>query len=182
MYFEPQKNNLMEFSATLYRYFLNKEKPVFLCVGSDKFVADSLGPIVAEMLKKQYNIDTYVYGGIDYNVNANNLMQVVNYVETIHSQNPIVVIDATLGPNVGQVVINEGVFAGLGKCIPTCKIGQLSILGVVERKVAKFNLNSTRLHTVIKMAEFISLGCYIAFEKFNREQRMNKKVKTVLQI
>ena len=74
-----------KFAYSLLNKLRGKEMPVFLCVGSDKFVCDCLAPIVAEMLTKKYNIPAYVYGGLDYNINASNLTQAKNYIETIHS-------------------------------------------------------------------------------------------------
>lgn len=143
-------------------------KPVFLCVGSDKFVCDSLAPIVAEKLRHEYNLDAYIYGGLDYNINANNLMEAVNYVETMHEDSPIVLIDATLDNEVGKIKLNGGAYAGLGRCLPIRKIGAISVLGIVGRKNADFNLNSTRLKLVIDMANFISLGCFLAVYHLNK--------------
>lgn len=137
-------------------------KPVFLCVGSDKFVCDLLAPIVSEMLTKKYNIDAYVYGGLDYNINAHNLAQAINYVETEHPHSQIILVDATLGDNVGNVIITTGSFAGLGKVLPIRKIGNFSILGVVNKKVKTFDLNSTRLKLVLDEARFISKGIAMA--------------------
>ena len=151
----------------LKRLHLGK-KPVFLCVGSDKFVCDSLAPIVGEILTKKYNIDAYVYGGLDYNINAYNLTQAINYVETEHPYSQIILIDATLGDNVGKVVITSGSFAGLGKVLPIRKIGDFSILGVVNKKVKTFDLNSTKLKLVLDEAKFISKGIAMAVDEHAR--------------
>lgn len=168
MFFDLSKNECFKFAHELYKKMKKYGKPVFLCVGSDKFVCDSLAPIVAETLRQEFNIDAYVYGGLDYNINANNLMESVCYVETVHPHSPIVLIDATLGDEVGKVSLNDGSFAGFGRSLPIKKIGTLSILGVVARKGKDFNLNSTRLKVVLDMARFISLGCHLAVEQLNK--------------
>lgn len=166
MEYLKSKEDLFEFSYELLNKIKNSGKePVFLCVGSDKYVADSLAPIVAEILKKEYNLKSFVYGGLDYNVNGTNLMECVSYIETIHPDNMIIVIDATLDKNIGDVYIREGCFAGMGNCLPIKKLGAISILGVVGRKVANFNLNSIRLKVIMDMARFIALGCYLAVNK-----------------
>lgn len=167
MGYKNDTEELKQFALELYRKIKRNGRPVFLCVGSDKFVLDSLGPIIAEKLKKQYNINAYVYGGLDFNVNANNLMQVVNYIETEHPNSFLILIDATLGDNVGEVELRNGSFAGLGRCLPIKKIGLCSILGVVAKKSHDFNLNSTRLKTVVDLAEFITKGCAMVISYYD---------------
>ena len=158
----------------MYRELCKTNCPIFLCVGSDKFVIDSLAPIVAEKLKLEYNVPAIVYGGLSYNINRSNVMEAVNYIETMHSNSSIILIDASLGDNIGEIELKKGVFAGLGRCIPNRKIGNISILGIVGRKVADFNLNSTRLRYIVDMADFIAKGCYLAINKWYRKLNENK--------
>lgn len=136
--------------------------PVFLCVGSDKWVCDSLAPMVAELLRKEYNVRGYVYGGLQYNINAHNLMEAVNYIESVHGDGSCILIDATVGENVGTIQMTEGSFAGMGRCLPIRKVGGISILGVVARGKRDFRLNSVRLGGVVALSRFIAKGCYLA--------------------
>lgn len=163
--FNRNNEDLKRFALELLRNLRKDKWPVFLCVGSDKFVCDSLAPIVAEILRKKYNINAYVYGGLDYNINANNLMEAVNYIETEHPRSTLILIDATLGDEVGQIRLSNGSFAGLGRRLPIKKVGQLSILGVVGKRTKNFDLNSTRLRLVTDLAQFISKGCAMAVWK-----------------
>lgn len=158
-----------KFAYSLLTKLRGKEMPVFLCVGSDKFVCDCLAPIVAEMLTKKYNIPAYVYGGLDYNINATNLTQAKNYIETMHSKNPIVLIDATLGENVGKVILSSGGYAGMGKILPLKKVGDLSILGVVG-KTYNFDLNSTKLGTILNEAKFIARSVAFVCAQLQKEK------------
>lgn len=161
-FYDNNRDSLKEFVYELVRNIRGKDIPVFLCVGSDKFVCDSLAPMVGEILKKRYNVPAYVYGGLDYNINADNLCEAVNYVETVHPHSTLILIDATLGNEVGKIKISSGSFAGLGRELPIRKIGQVSVLGVVGKKENKFYLNSTRLKVVTDLADFISKGCAMA--------------------
>lgn len=154
-------DQLFQFGKDILSKIQGREKPVFLCVGSDKFVCDSLGPIVAELLKHEYDIPAYVYGGFDYNINACNVTEAIAYIETIHAGSPIILIDVTLGENVGEVVLKEGCYPALGKTLPIRKVGTISILGVVGRKVANFSLNSTRLKVIMELSRFIAKGCFL---------------------
>lgn len=162
--FENNIDGLKSFALELLRNLKPSGRPVFLCVGSDRFVCDSLAPMVGELLKKRYNIPAYVYGGLDYNINAQNLITAVNYVETCHPHSTIVLIDATLDSDVGKIRLSNGSFAGLGRELPIKKIGQVSVLGVVGRKCKNFDLNSTRLRVVTDLAEFIAKGCAMCVE------------------
>ncbi len=173
--FDLGLDNLKKFSVSLLRLLRGKEMPVFLCVGSDKFVSDSLAPIVSEMLTKKYNIPAYVYGGLDYNINATNLTYAINYIETMHPHNPIVLIDATLGEDVGKIKLTSGGFAGLGKIIPIRRVGDISILGVVGRKSQNFDLNSTRLKLILEQAKFISLGVAFVTRELFKEKEYRKE-------
>ena len=158
------REDLKKFAYQIFSKISTEERPVFLCVGTDKLVVDSLAPIVGELLTKKYNIYAYVYGGLDYNINAENLSSALNYIEVEHPTSQIILIDATLGENVGKVLITEGCFAGLGRVLPIRKIGNFSILGVVERKGKSFLLNTTRLKVVVDLAKFIAKGIAMAID------------------
>ena len=168
--FELNCVDLKNFAYNIYKKLQSKARPVFLCVGSDKFVCDSLGPIVAEMLTKKYNIDSYVYGGLDYNINANNLSQAINYIETEHPTSQIILVDATLDDNVGRVLLTHGSYAGLGKVLPIKKIGNFSILGVVNKKTKTFDLNTTKLKVVVDLSKFIAKGIAMAVDEFSKRK------------
>lgn len=160
--FDNNLDGLKSFAYELVGSLRGNKNPIFLCVGSDKFICDSLAPMVAELLRKQYKINAFVYGGFDNIINAHNLTEAVNYIETFHPNSTIILIDATLGENVGKIRFTKGSYAGLGRSIPIKKIGDYSVLGVVGRNGKNFNLNSTRLKLVDSLAKFIAKGCAMA--------------------
>ena len=55
----------------------SENKPVFLCVGSDKVLGDCVGAYTGELLSKKYHINAFVYGNLDNSVNANNLEKTI---------------------------------------------------------------------------------------------------------
>ena len=164
--FNLKKDSLKSLAYELLSIYRKEGMPVFLCVGSDKFVSDSLAPIIAEKLKKEFNIRAYVYGGLDYNINAHNLVGAINYIETEHPHNVIFLIDATLGENVGHVRLTRGSYPASGKCLPIKKMGEYSILGVVGKNSARFDLNSTRLKLVMQLSDFISSAIAISLRYY----------------
>ena len=142
---------------------LNKEnkKPIFVCIGSDLVLGDSLGPLIGTMLKNN-NLRTYVYGTLNAPITAKE----VEYASSLKSMHPgsvIVSIDAAVGSpeDVGLIRIrNKGLKPGLGVNKNLSEIGEMSIIGVVASKSAEnYNLfNLTRLNLVYKMAEVIVGG------------------------
>ena len=161
--FIPAKSqNLKDLAYAIYSQIYSHKKPVFMCVGTDKVVADSLAPIVAEILRKKYTINAFVYGGINHNINATNLIECYNYITTIHSESHIVLVDAGLGDNVGCVSVGSGAYAGLGKNLPNIKFGNTSILGIVGSSSRDFNLHTVKLKQILDMAEFISKSIAMA--------------------
>ena len=45
------------------------KKPLFICVGSDLMLGDSLGPLVGTLLKKN-KVSSYIYGTLNYPITA----------------------------------------------------------------------------------------------------------------
>lgn len=156
------KSDVKDLAFKIYKEMDKKTVPVFVCIGCDKFVCDSLAPIVAENLKYKYGVCAFVYGGLDYNITAENLTEALNYITTLHEGAQIVVIDATLGETLGEIKLTKACYPALAKTLPRRQVGDLSILGVVGKKTADFNLNSTRLKVVVNMAHDISLAIAMA--------------------
>lgn len=155
-------DNIKDLAFEIYTRLNKATVPIFVCIGCDKFVCDSLAPIVAEKLKHEYNISAFVYGGLDYNITASNLMECMNYIEAQHDGAQIITIDATLGENLGEIKLTKSCYPALAKGLPKRKIGDFGILGVVGKSSADFNLNSTRLKVVMNMADDISKAIAMA--------------------
>ena len=161
---KAKKENIFVLAECIKNKIYLDKKPVFMCIGSDKYIADSLGPMIGEILKRKYNIQAYIYGNLDYNINATNLVACYNYIKTIHPQSQIIAIDATLGDNIGEIIIGDGAYAGMGKNLPLQKYGDWSILGVVAQPCSDFRLNSVRLQTIVLLSEIISCALNIALD------------------
>lgn len=139
---------------------LNNLNPLFLCVGTDKVISDSLAPIVAELLKHKYKIKNKVVGDLIYNINSKNLKNAVSEIKKKYPYNTIFLIDSTLGSfeDLGDVIFKKdgSIAGGLNGHIE--KIGEYSILGISSCYGAtnKILLNGTRLSLILKMANFIA--------------------------
>jgi len=137
--------------------FLNNDV-VFVCVGTDRFTGDCLGPLVGDMLQAK-GIPN-VYGTIDQPVHAINIAEVLDVVARNHPEACVIGIDASLGraKSVGQIAFWDKALepgSGVGKDLPP--VGQYAITGVVN--VSGFNehvvLANTRLSLVWSLAESI---------------------------
>lgn len=154
-----EKNNIL--SEKLKEY-LGNSKPIFVCVGSDLVLGDSLGPLVGTMLK-QNNLNAYIYGTLNFPITAKEIEYAKKYIKIMHKNSKIIVIDASIGDieDVGTVKIkNSGIKPGLGVNKDLECIGDVSIIGIVASK-SKENINLynlTRLNLVYKMAEVICNG------------------------
>ncbi|HHW57508.1 MAG TPA: spore protease YyaC [Clostridia bacterium] len=137
---------------------------VFLCIGTDKFITDSLGPIVGNLLIKSLPSNYYIYGTLKSPVHAMNLEENIKYIKKRHPHSKIIAIDASLGDkeNIGKIAIKKAPLypgKGVGKILPP--VGDISIVGIVE-VYDSLLVNSTRLGFVFDIAEIIANGIYYA--------------------
>ena len=133
------------------------ERPVVLCIGSDRVTGDCLGPIVGQMLVEK-NANAYVYGTLARPVTALNLEEAVQHIKAEHSEKKVLAIDSSVGRNqdVGKIRVSFGSIApgsADGKKLP--KVGDVSITATVTdpRKVP---LSAVRLGTVYALADRIA--------------------------
>ena len=159
------------------------KKPIFVCVGSDLVLGDSLGPLVGTLLKKKKN-NAYIYGTLNMPITAKEVEYAKTYIKQMHPNSTIIAIDAAVGlsEDVGIIrVTNKGLKPGLGVDKNLGVIGDISIIGVVAEKSNKnYNLfNLTRLNLIYKMAEkisnaigdFVNLFTNTQFSIYNEENK-----------
>lgn len=151
-----------ENSQTLAETLAKKlQNPVFMCIGTDKVFADSLGPRVGSMLNARLQVPRYVYGLNERNITAENLAYCYDFIRRFHPSNQIVVIDAAVGTadQLGNVQLCDGGIvpgAATNKNLP--EVGDVSIVGIVaERGMSDFyTLNTAKEQLVNKVAGFIA--------------------------
>lgn len=146
-------------SRKLYDICKSYSDIIFVFIGTDCNLGDSLGPLCGEMLKKT-NKKCFIYGSLKNTITAKDVPYVSEYLKNAHPSSFVVAIDAALGNknDVGKIKITDkGVKPGLGvnKILPT--IGNASIVGVVGEKNDTHNMASVmRLGQVFSMAKKIS--------------------------
>jgi putative sporulation protein YyaC len=131
---------------------------VFLCIGSDRYTGDALGPLVGTYLEEKSNC--IIYGSLECPVHAGNLVETINLINQKFYHPIIIAIDACLGKynEIGNMEIWEGgLHAGIavGNRLPC--VGHISIVGVVNAggQIGYIDLQSTPLSIVIKLSKVI---------------------------
>ena len=138
--------------------------PVIVCIGSDLSVGDSLGPVTGTKLKEKLKgLNVYVYGTLAKPITAHEVKYTNQFIKNTHPDSTVIAIDAAVGVagDIGLIrVAKRGLKPGSGANKKLCKVGDVSVMGIVaERSVFNYSLfSSTRLNIIYKMAEIIAEG------------------------
>ena len=120
--------------------------PVIVCIGSSGVVGDSLGPMVADLLRAVHKLPAYVYGGLRRPVNGLNYRRYKEFLLNRHPENFVIAVDACVGAekDVGTIKYSAGgLRAGGALNKDLGKIGDIGILGVVAATLASIVSNLT---------------------------------------
>ena len=160
-------NSYMEISNKIKKYIT--DDTVIICVGTDKCIGDSLGPIVGSILIEK-NFSLPVFGTLQSPIHALNIEEKLNYINKLHPNALIIGIDACLGEenSIGEIHIRDYPIhpgKGVGKSLP--EIGHISIIGIVDSSDSAvfFTNRSIRLYLIMEMAKVISNALISAYSK-----------------
>lgn len=154
------KEKLVEHLSLLLKYQegLHLRPLVVLCIGSDRYTGDALGPLVGTYLEE--NTQFNIYGTLEQPVHAGNFVETLNVINHLHHHPIIIAIDACLGKSheIGNIEIWQGGLAAgiaVGNRLPT--VGDISIIGVVnaQSQIGYLDLQSTPLSKVMKLSKVI---------------------------
>ncbi len=148
---------------------------LIVCIGTDRFIGDSLGPLTGTLLSK-LELQIPIFGTLENPIHAVNLRRAMTQINNSYKNHKIIAIDACLGSSksVGYIHVKEGSIQpgkGVGKSLS--KVGDYSIIGVVDEAVESgdseyenyIRINNVRLGLVMKMSETIAKGIYAAFRQ-----------------
>lgn len=133
-------------------------KVILLCIGSDRYIGDALGPLVGSYLEE--HTSCLVYGSLDQPVHAGNLVKVIDEIYKQEDQPIVIAVDACLGNHneIGSIEIWEGSLeAGIAVGTRLPCVGDISIIGVVNGigRIGYLDLQSTPLSIVMKLSRSI---------------------------
>ncbi|MBP2653805.1 MAG: putative sporulation protein YyaC [Firmicutes bacterium] len=140
---------------------VNTRPLVYLCIGSDRYTGDALGPLVGSYLE-EHGVGN-IYGSLDNPVHAGNLVDTIDEIAKKYNNPLIIAVDACLGKlgEVGNVEAwSGGIEAGIavGNRLPC--VGDVAVIGVVNTggQMGYLDLHSTPLSIVVKLSKVISIS------------------------
>ena len=157
------------------------KKMMILCIGTDKVIYDSYGPLVGrELIKYDFGDTINIVGSTKNTLNALNLERFINEHKKEINNSLVICIDAMASNNypIGSVIIrDDGIIPGAlyNKKIP--KIGDISICGIVGNKFSIMD-NEVKLDTIMDMRDITIDALLIAIEEIIiNENLINRKIK-----
>lgn len=167
-YINEKKNSASSELACLLKKCIAKvDRPwneiIFICIGSDRITGDSLGPLIGHQLSKYHWKNIHICGTLDHPIHALNLEETLENLKKRHPSALFIAVDASLGSkkHIGFITVGNGSIcpgAGVHKSLPA--VGDIFITGIlnVSGTFEHLLLQTTRLSTVVQMAETISSG------------------------
>jgi len=155
----------IEYLTNHFRSLLKfNEKIDIVCIGTDRLIPDSLGPMVGTMLSENLALDRVkVIGTLESPLHALNIRKRIK--KEIEKDAIIIAIDANKGDKVGEIqIVNKPISPGKGFLKSLPQIGHISILGTTWERGLEKDIydHKIRLGEVYKMSRIISTAIFLA--------------------
>lgn len=131
--------NPIEFKNLLLKASKEEKEVVIICIGSDKYIFDSFGPVLGQLIKEKRLLNIKVYGTLDNPIHALNLQKEFEIIRNKHKNSFIIGVDASVTTkNISERIafLNKSIEPGLAfnkKLIP---VGDCSIIFRVSKEEA----------------------------------------------
>ena len=124
--------------------YIETSQLIFLCIGTDKVMGDSFGPLVGYKLKYLYKNqeNIKVIGSLDNIICIHNISKIINYIENKYKKSFVIAIDAAISNkmDLGKILVSKE-----------------------SMNNPKYNfklLQNTSLNLVMNMADLVVQGIY----------------------
>lgn len=169
---DPLASTLVGSRLTTLLTQLSSSPPLLLCIGSDKVIGDSLGPLVGSFLKKATKKAIPIYGSLEMPIHALNLKEVNREIRLRYPDRTVIALDASLGTpgHLGYITVSPGsLYPGAGVEKSLDAVGDICITGITapEGRFPHLALQATSHSTIIDMAQPISAGILQALQSFS---------------
>ena len=149
---------------------LEISKLIFLCLGTDKIIGDSFGPLVGYKLKKFFdgNENIEVIGDLENIVSLSNVERIIENINSTYEIPFIIAIDSALSNRIkiGNIIVSNskmnvaGIFEN-----KRIYVGDVSIKGVVSKDLRNVEnnlrlLQNIPLSFIMNMADIVSQGIH----------------------
>lgn len=146
------------------------DKVLVICIGTDKYICDCLGPLVGSLLVEA-KIPVKVFGVLDNPIHSGNLEAVIKEIKDSLPKYKIIAIDGYLGneEDIGTIRFKEGsINPGAAVSKKHSSIGDYSIEAIIEKnEVSDYLLElPLRLRYIYKMASVIREAFKYAYNDY----------------
>lgn len=147
----------MNFKAVI-KEIRTQEKPiVFMCIGTDKHVWDSIGPLVGSILK---DIDILSYGDLNDPITAISVVHMEKSIKKAHPNHCIIAIDASITDDMSKhktiEITRGGIKPGNGVGRDIKRVGDYSLL---------YNIHSDKVDDKRIRNPYNGAKCLVSFIK-----------------
>ena len=171
------ESNNREFAYDLANIIIKRNKPIlFLCIGSNKIVWDSIGSITGHLLKNYYQINSTVVGDTSQPVVSKNLHQTIANIKTEYYDHTIIVVDSAISSLVNLYTINLNNFGLYADSLNTkIFIGDVSIsCNTWLHGMHRYLITPAHeKQMVFRLSNFISSGIYKALKIVEKYHQYN---------
>ncbi len=167
---EIYNNFVQDFSIILREKTKDLEisKLIFLCIGTDRVIGDSFGPLVGYKLKYLFNDEEKieVIGDLGNTICLHNISKIINNIKSKYEEAFLIAIDAAISDkmDIGKIVVSKNCI-NVGKAFnrKNIYVGDMSIKGIVSKdlKYSKYNfklLQNASLNLIMNMADVVAQG------------------------
>jgi len=167
---ELYNNFVQDFSIVLREKIKDLEisKLIFLCIGTDRIIGDSFGPLVGYKLqhffKDEENIK--VIGSLNNIICMHNISRIIDEISNTYPDSFLIAIDAALSNknNIGKIIVSKNsIDVGSSFNRKGIYVGNVSIKGIVSKNLnnPKINfklLQNTSLNLIMNMSDCVAQG------------------------
>ena len=167
---ELYNNFVQDFSIVLREKIRDLEisKLIFLCIGTDRVIGDSFGPLVGYKLECLYKDEENikVIGNLNNIICTHNISKIISNINATYPDSFLIAIDAALSNtnSIGKVIVSKkslNIASGLNR--NNTYVGDVSIKGIVSKNMnnPKYNfklLQNTPLNLIMNMADAVVQG------------------------
>lgn len=155
-----QDNNASIVLGKFLKEILNlHDKVLVICIGTDKYICDCIGPLVGSQLIES-NIPVKIFGMLDNPIHSQNIENSIKEITYSFPGYKIIAIDGYLGneEEIGLIRFKEGsINPGAAISKKHTSIGDYAIEAIIEKKEVSDDLLKLplRLRYIYKMASII---------------------------
>lgn len=162
----------IEYLADHLKLFLKADQKIsILCIGTDRIIPDSLGPMIGTILSENIILDDIkIIGTLESPLHALNMKKRIK--RELEKDGLVIAIDANKGNRVGEIqVLDQPISPGKGLRKKLPQVGHLSIVGTTLENGELNDIydHKIRLGDIYKMAKTISSSLSLAITELGYE-------------